>query len=111
MPKGSGGGGRPGRSGGGGSPADAGQPGEVFRAADQAKKNEATLKEFDKNISSAQRAFDDARDRHADLISKFDRGKATKAEKDAALQEKKKWREVRDNLENAKAEFQKTLKK
>lgn len=37
MSKGSGGGGRPGRS-GGGSPADAGQPGEVFRAAEQARK-------------------------------------------------------------------------
>ena len=89
-----GGGGRGGRQGGGGGASP-----------------EATLKEFDKNISAASQSFEAAREKHADLISKFDRGKATKAEKDAALQEKKKWREVRDNLETAKAEFQKTLKK
>lgn len=92
MAKASGGGGNGGRSGGGGA------------------SPESTLAEFDKNISIAQREFNAARNRHGDIVSAYDRGKATKAEKDAALQEKKKWRDVRDNLEAAKAEFQKKMK-
>lgn len=85
MPKGSGGGGRPGRSGGGGSSLpDNQQPGEVFRAAElsnsqlQQLKSDRSAKTANNPIPSDQR---DALKRSVDRIHKlYDSGETFRAE-------------------------------
>lgn len=56
MPKGTGGGGRTGRGGGGASNGDAGQPGEVVRAANQAREAERQPKPGDSRLTAMLRA-------------------------------------------------------
>lgn len=58
MPKGSGGGGRPGRSGGGSPMQDNQQPGEVFRVAAQQQKQayKENIAAIDKLYEAAQRS-------------------------------------------------------